>query len=271
MKNKKGFTLVELMAVIVVLAIVIAIAIPTYNKIKSIIDIKNYENKKELIKIAATKFAEDTNITAIFVKELVENGYLEADDEDGNVYGLGRENINCYVILTEQKNGMFYSEFINENYIDENKECNYNIPNELTNGFKIEMYEEKENGEETKLEYDSNKKWWTKNNVILKAIIPEEPEITNKELEIEWYEGYNNEPIASSKNKIEHTVETTSVLQQNYTAKYKDKDGNILTARVRVYIDKIEPNFYGSDANSINDFWKADKIDYNIKAYDNES
>ena len=129
MKNKKGFTLVELMAVIVILAIVIAIAIPTYNKIKSIIDIKNYENKKELIKIAATKFAEDTNITAIFVKELVENGYLEADDEDGNVYGLGRENINCYVILTEQKNGMFYSEFINENYIDENKECNYNIPN----------------------------------------------------------------------------------------------------------------------------------------------
>ena len=49
MKNKKGFTLVELMAVIVVLAIVIAIAIPTYNKIKNTIDIKNYENKKELI------------------------------------------------------------------------------------------------------------------------------------------------------------------------------------------------------------------------------
>ena len=283
MKNKKGFTLVELMAVIVVLAIVIAIAIPTYNKIKSIIDVKNYENKKELIKVAASKFAEDTNITAIFVKELVENGYLEADDEDGNVYGLGHENINCYVLLTEQKNGMFYSEFINENYMEKNKECNYNIPNELTNGFKIVMYEQEEtDGKETKLEHNSNKKWWTKKNVVLRTIIPEESTPISK---IEWYEGYNNEPIKSINGEIladngkTLKVTTDSVLQQNYTAKLTYEDGNILKARVRVYIDKINPNFYGSDAGNINKVWKpgdVDKsnpkyIDYNIKAYDNES
>ena len=44
MKNRKGFTLVELMAVIVVLAIIIAIAVPAYNGIKTKIDQKNYEN-----------------------------------------------------------------------------------------------------------------------------------------------------------------------------------------------------------------------------------
>ncbi len=284
MKNKKGFTLVELMAVIVVLAIVIAIAIPTYSKIKNTIDIKNYANKKELIKIAATKFAEDTNITAIFVKELVENGYLEADDEDGNVYGLDKDlkkiNINCYAILSEQKNGIYYSDFIDNDYVNEDGTCDYNIPNELTKGFKIVMYEQEEtDGKETKLEYDSNKKWWTKKNVVLRTIIPEESKPISK---IEWYEGYNNEPIKSingeilSDNGKTLKVTTNSVLQQNYIAKLTYEDGNILKARVRVYIDKINPNFYASDAKKINDEWKAgelnkDYIDYNIKAYDNES
>ena len=53
MKNKKGFTLVELMAVIVVLAIIIAIAVPSYAKIKKNIEEKNYKNKVNLIEIAA--------------------------------------------------------------------------------------------------------------------------------------------------------------------------------------------------------------------------
>ena len=87
MKKHSGFTLVELMAVIVVIAIIIAIAIPSYSKIKFSIEKKNNQNKQEMIKIAAQKFAEDTNITAVYVKELVDNGYLEAD-EDGIVYGL---------------------------------------------------------------------------------------------------------------------------------------------------------------------------------------
>ena len=91
MKNKKGFTLVELMVVIVIIAVVVAIAIPVYTKIQKNINIKNYENKKELIKVAVSKFAKDTNMTAIYVKELVENGYFEADDEDGNVYGLDKD------------------------------------------------------------------------------------------------------------------------------------------------------------------------------------
>ena len=112
MKSRKGFTLVELIGVIVILAIIIAIAVPSYMKIKKNVDENNYKNKINLIEIAGQKFAEDTNITAVFVKELVENGYLEADDRDGNVYGLNGEIINCYLVLSEQKNGIFYSNFI---------------------------------------------------------------------------------------------------------------------------------------------------------------
>ena len=273
MKNKKGFTLTELLAVIVILAIIIAIAVPSYMKIKKNIDENNYNNKINLIEIAGQKFAEDTNITAVFVKELVENGYLEADDRDGNIYGLNGEIINCYLVLSERKNGIFYSKFIKEDYSND-KTCDYNIPNELTKSFKIEIYD---NDLNHKLTYDDNKKWWTKNDVILKAVFE------NKEdNEVTWYEGYGEEEIPKCNDKEDSVcvdkndskilyIKSGSVLQQNYTAKSTDKDGNPVIARVRVYIDKIVPNFYQNHADKLNNKWSAKTIDYKVNAYDNES
>ena len=282
MKNKKGFTLVELMAVIVVLAIVIAIAVPTYGKIKRSIDRKNYENKVSLIKVAAAKFAEDTNITATFVKELIEQGYLQADDEEGHIYGIDKDYnkiiLDCYVVLSERKDGLFYSDFIEKDYSDSSEGnesvCDYNIPNKLTTDFKIEMYDGSLNNT---LEYNDNKKWWTKNNVILKTIFA-----NGENNEVTWYEGYGEEEIAkctggennvcvdTSDSKILY-VNSNSVLQQNYTAKSTDKDGNPVIARVRVYIDKLAPSFYQNHADKINDKWSSSTIDYKVSAYDNES
>ena len=282
MKNKKGFTLVELMAVIVVLAIVIAIAVPTYGKIKRSIDKKNYENKVSLIKVAAAKFAEDTNITATFVKELIEQGYLQADDEEGHIYGIDKDYnkiiLDCYVVLSERKDGLFYSDFIEKDYSDSSEGnesiCDYNIPNKLTTDFKIEMYDGSLNNT---LEYNDDKKWWTKNNVILKTIFA-----NGENNEVTWYEGYSEEEIAkctggennvcvdTSDSKILY-VNSNSVLQQNYTAKSTDKDGNPVIARVRVYIDKIQPSFYQNHADKINDKWSSSTIDYKVSAYDNES
>lgn len=282
MKNNKGFTLVELMAVIVVLAIVIAIAVPTYGKIKRSIDKKNYENKVSLIKVAAAKFAEDTNITATFVKELIEQGYLQADDEEGHIYGIDKDYnkiiLDCFVVLSERKDGLFYSDFIEKDYSDSSEGnesiCDYNIPNKLTTDFKIEMYDGSLNNT---LEYNDDKKWWTKNNVILKTIFA-----NGENNEVTWYEGYGEDEIAkctggennvcvdTSDSKILY-VNSNSVLQQNYTAKSTDKDGNPVIARVRVYIDKIQPSFYQNHADKINDKWSSSTIDYKVSAYDNES
>lgn len=277
MKKHSGFTLVELMAVIIVIAIVIAIALPSYSKIKFSIEEKNNQNKQEMIKIAAQKFAEDTNITAVYVKELVDNGYLEAD-EDGIVYGLNSKhekiNINCYVILLERKNGVFYSEILEKDYKNENGLCDYNKLNNLTTDFKIEMYER---DTDNKIEYNEDKKYWTKTNVTLKSVFK------NKENnEVTWYEGFGDVAIKTCNDKTDGVcvdsldskilyVNSDSVLQQNYTAKSIDKDGNPVVARIRVYIDKIAPNFYQNDASKINDKWSSSTIDYKVSAYDNES
>lgn len=82
-KNKKGFTLVELLAVIVVLAIIILIAMPS---VMSAMD-KARRNAlitevTEITKIAQTAYADDsmgTGITSICynLEYLVEHGYLD--------------------------------------------------------------------------------------------------------------------------------------------------------------------------------------------------
>lgn len=93
-KNKKGFTLVELLAVIVVLAIIILIAMPS---VMSAMD-KARRNAlvteaTEITKIAQTAYADDsmgTGITAICYNfyYLVKEGYLDKkmDGYSGAVY-----------------------------------------------------------------------------------------------------------------------------------------------------------------------------------------
>lgn len=94
MENKKGFTLVELLAVIVVLAIIILIAMPS---VMGAMD-KARRNSlvteaSEIAKIAQTAYADDsangTGIKAICynLEYLVENGYM--DKKLGNDYKGG--------------------------------------------------------------------------------------------------------------------------------------------------------------------------------------
>lgn len=106
LKNQKGFTLVELLAVIVILGIIAAIAVPS---IANIIDnskkdahVANAQelvnaarlsiaaNEKTLRSVGAAGFtATDSNdgTAKITMKELVAAGYLEADIKDPDSNG----------------------------------------------------------------------------------------------------------------------------------------------------------------------------------------
>ena len=79
MKNKKGFTLVELLAVIMVLAITIMIATIGYKTINMAIRKKQYENIIKKIELASLKYASETDATVLTVKMLIEKGLIEAD------------------------------------------------------------------------------------------------------------------------------------------------------------------------------------------------
>lgn len=109
MKNKKGFTLVELLAVIVILALLVAIAVPSTFSISNRLKTNMYCSKIDTIENAAQLWGEDyrdsfqekytytgpsstdSNVTetlenlpsqTISVKNLVEAGALKKDQKE---------------------------------------------------------------------------------------------------------------------------------------------------------------------------------------------
>lgn len=84
--NKKGFTLVELLAVIVILAVILTIAVPNMVKIINKSKEDTYNNQVTMIKNAADKYlliteniTWTTNTTTITVANLVSAGILDAN------------------------------------------------------------------------------------------------------------------------------------------------------------------------------------------------
>lgn len=88
MKNKKGFTLTELIGVIVLLGIIALISVPILNKVIKNAKEKAYNAQVKEIVSAAKKWGTEhdselpkinKNYKSVSLKELVKDGYLEED------------------------------------------------------------------------------------------------------------------------------------------------------------------------------------------------
>ncbi|APC48027.1 prepilin-type N-terminal cleavage/methylation domain-containing protein [Virgibacillus halodenitrificans] len=80
LKKQKGFTLVELLAVIAILAIIVAIAVPTIGNVISKSEEEAHSANVELIENAAKLAAvsEGINSKDYKLSDLVDNGFLES-------------------------------------------------------------------------------------------------------------------------------------------------------------------------------------------------
>ena len=89
MQNKKGFTLVELLAVIAILGILVAIAVPSTLAISNKIKKNMWENKKKLVSTAVELWEDDNKVNCskdlptLTIEQLIEQKYLKADDKSG--------------------------------------------------------------------------------------------------------------------------------------------------------------------------------------------
>lgn len=96
--NKKaGFTLTEILIVIVIIGIILAIAIPSIIAIRKRINERLYEGKKDQILVAAELYGRDKGITTdtiIYVYTLIDAKYLKSEisQNDSNCSGEHTNN-----------------------------------------------------------------------------------------------------------------------------------------------------------------------------------
>lgn len=128
--NNKGFTLIEILAVLIVLALLMALSIPAYMSVFGDVKASNYHNKILEIEIAANKYGEKIkdevkNSTGSCmtsnVSELIRKGYLVSEDDmDDVLYNpLNNQPLNSNVRIcycsSSFKIESFYLEPFNEN------------------------------------------------------------------------------------------------------------------------------------------------------------
>ena len=111
--NRKGFTLVELIAVITIMSLIAIITTPAYDSISKSIKTRNYESKKNTIKAHTLNYVEKylkneaydettSKILCFSVNYLIRNGIISSDNEkeeyiENNVTGEKYVNDEIFV------------------------------------------------------------------------------------------------------------------------------------------------------------------------------
>lgn len=112
--NKKGFTLVELLAVIVVLAIIITIAVPGTITVSNKIKKRMYNTKVDMILKSAALYGQDysskissgnENCYLVSVQTLIDNGYIKKDENNDVINPIDNTSMNELQVCLYKKSG----------------------------------------------------------------------------------------------------------------------------------------------------------------------
>ncbi len=123
--NKKGFTLVELLVVIVIIAVLSVIIIPSIININKNINSRLLSEKIENIESSAILYANNneeifngTDVVYLYIYELVDSNYMTVDVNEGSTNckkATENSRIGCVINPTNKKS-------INNNYVILKKE-----------------------------------------------------------------------------------------------------------------------------------------------------
>ncbi len=248
----------ELLATIIILAIILAIAIPSIGNLASSIRKNHLKNKIKNIEIAASKYAFDTKETSVFVDKLVTEGYMDSDDEDGNVFNdTDHSKLNCYIVKMTKVGDHYNAIFQDNNSYEHNGKCDESILKDTNKELTIDVIQ---NGVKI-VNYDD---WLGGSNITLKA--------TSNNIDIDcikntcsWHStsghsnngseltiNYNDLLVAS---KIDYTFELSKINEDNTVTRYN--------SNISLKIDNELPVIYENETK-INEENKLE-----IKASDN--
>ena len=123
--KKNGFTLVELLAVLGILAIILLIGVPVFLNLRDSVLTSERENVISYIETRAADYANDTSITVVSVEDLIKEGYVEPDDETDIYDPVTNESFNCYIVTSVFDNGAYESTMSEESIgTSEDDTCN---------------------------------------------------------------------------------------------------------------------------------------------------
>ena len=182
MKNK-GFTLVELLAVVAILAVIIGLSFVVFTRVQDDVLTQELENTVSYIEAQAENYANDTNITVVSVEDLILSGYVEPDDETDIYNPVDNSSLNCYIVRSTYEDGEFTAQFDFDTLLDrnENGTCNSYVQEAVISiGVK----------EEESVEYSSEIKDWYKNNVELAVLGANKTPLISDTAIYEWRSNY---------------------------------------------------------------------------------
>lgn len=124
--NNKGFTLVELIAVIVVLSFLITIASTIFVNVRQSVLNGDYNNIISYLESKALEYANKTDINNVSVETLIKEGYVNPDNETDIYDPRDNTTLNCYVFKTTFEDNKYVISSIVESKPDKNNKCTFN-------------------------------------------------------------------------------------------------------------------------------------------------
>lgn len=244
MKNKKkGFTLVELVGVILILSLLISVGTAVFINIRKNTTKRDYDNLVSYLETKAVEYANSTNVTTISVGDLISEGLVTPDDQNYIYSPIDKEIMNCYIIKMTYANGG-YTAKLEEKLEDENGNCK---EYEKTGMFSICAYNETTG----KCSVIGNDQWFKEDVTLGIVYSNSETLISKDEGTFSWSStngSYGNEPTIKT--------DTSLINQSTYQCDVSLSEGTKGTATAKINVDKEAPII----VNIVNDTgWSSTK------------
>ena len=247
MKNKKGFTLVELLSVIVLLGIIITIGLFSISSIRNAILDRQYKNLKTEIELAAEKYYQDTENTFFYVQTLIDEGYIKTDNSSLNIYSPIDSNImNCYMINVVDGKATLDDK-------NKNEECNA----EIAGNYELKIVREN----------DKTSDKWYKESEELSAVKSDNS--VDDSLIYTWTTDLNPNTIWDKRKfDLKNLLsEKGGVINDVFYVQANSVDKSYRSAGKRIKIDTVKPIIDNVNISGDQNEWVKQR-DVTIKAHD---